>query len=57
MKTQPISRRAVATSLTLASLAPLSALAEDAPRDAELVELDAALVRALGRSKGDCARA
>ncbi len=52
MKTQPISRRAVATSLTLASLAPLSALAEDAPRDAELVELDAALVRAWSVQKG-----
>jgi hypothetical protein len=44
MKTR-ISRRALASSLALASLAPLSARAEESHIDAELIELDAALAR------------
>jgi hypothetical protein len=49
MKMQSISRRALASGLALASLAfpaPLSARADEPHPDAELIELDAALVRA-----------
>jgi hypothetical protein len=46
MKTQQISRRALASGLALASLAPLSARANEPHCDAELIDLDAALVRA-----------
>ncbi len=45
MKTR-ISRRGLASSLALASLAPLSTRADETHRDAELIELDAALARA-----------
>ena len=45
MKAQ-ISRRALASGLALASLAPLPARADETHCDAELIELDAALARA-----------
>lgn len=46
MKTQSISRRALASGLALAPLAPAVAFASEPHCDAELIELDVALVRA-----------